>query len=287
MTHCSFQQTGPSDVNLDCDNSQSVTGQPTEWYNGEIAHAAEWFAGLLLLLFVNSLFVKIANEWERAVVLRFGKFSHVAGPGLFFACPFVASVTEWVSMQLEVKEIKAEETLTKDTVPVNIRAVVTWQVTDPKVAVVDISDYEDSIERIAQVMLREVVGSCEFTQLLSNREEVDNRIRDSIARKIQGWGIEIKAVDIQDVKIPSELQEAMSREAQAERERHARIILGQSEVDIAKQLVDAAKIYEQDPVALRLRAMNIIYETTKEKGSTILIPTDMANIMGAVLPKTP
>lgn len=267
-------------IHLDCSNS--ATWLAWAFSYAEIAAVIVVIVVLIVALLGS---VHIASQWDRAVVLRLGKFSRVMGPGLFLTWPFLEHIAEWVSVQIEVTKVNAEKTLTKDTVPINVQAVLFWRVTDPRAAVVEVAEYQDSLESAALVALREIIGTVPLTLLLSEREIIDAKLRESIAKKTEGWGVEIRAVDIQDVLIPDELEDAMSREAQAERERHARVILGQSEIDIAKQLVEAAKIYEADEVALQLRAMNIIYETTKERGSTILLPSSIVDALSGTLIK--
>lgn len=225
---------------------------------------------------------RIASQWNRAIILRLGKFHRVAGPGLFFKIPGIDKIAEWVTLQIQVTPIAAERTLTKDTVPINVRAVMTWRVTDPRAAVVEVADYEKAVDMACQVALREVIGASDFTELLSERVRIDVHLAEILAKKTATWGIEVTSVDIQDVQIPSELEEAMSREAQAERERHARVILGQSEVEIAAKFAAAAEVYAKSPGAMQLRAMNIIYETTKERGATILLPTTMIDALSSV-----
>ena len=281
---CAYSANGQQ-ITLDCPAAIAGAVAAGGWW-----HWLSWLPwGILvifLLIVVFSTF-HIADQWNRAVILRLGKFNRVAGPGFFLKMPFLENIAEWVSIQIEVTNIKADKTLTKDTVPVDVKTILFWKVTDPRAAVIEVADYEESLEKAAQVSLREAIGAHDFTELLSERDKIDELIRASIARKIVGWGVEVASVEIQDVEIPAELQDAMSREAQAERERHARVILGQSEIDIAEQLKKAAAVYEQDPVALQLRAMNIIYETTKERGSTILLPSSLVDAFASIVRAKP
>ncbi len=223
--------------------------------------------------------VKMANQWERAVVLRLGKLQGVRGPGLFTIVPFMDAVAMMLDQRIQTTEFNAEQALSKDTVPVNIDAVIFWQVHDSEKAALEITDYRSAIARVAQTSLREMVGSSLLSTLLSERKTADEVLRAEIARKISSWGITVHSVEIRDVGIPMALQDAMSRQAQAERERQARVLLGQAEVEVAQKFLDAAKTYSENPAALQLRAMNIIYETTKERGATILIPTGMIDAM--------
>ena len=223
--------------------------------------------------------VKMANQWERAVVLRLGKLRGVRGPGLFTIVPFIDAVAAMLDQRIQTTEFNAESALSKDTVPVNIDAVIFWQVHDSEKAALEITDYRSAIARVAQTSLREMVGSSLLSTLLSERKTADEVLRAEIGRKIAGWGVTVHTVEIRDVGIPMALQDAMSRQAQAERERQARVLLGQAEVEVAQKFLDAAETYSKNPAALQLRAMNIIYETTKERGATILIPTAMVDAM--------
>lgn len=221
----------------------------------------------------------MANQWERAVVLRLGRLKGIRGPGLFVIAPFIDAVAALLDQRIQTTEFNAEQALSKDTVPVNIDAVIFWQVHDSEKAALEIQDYRSAIARVAQTSLREMVGSSLLSTLLSERKTADEVLRAEIARKIASWGITVHSVEIRDVGIPMALQDAMSRQAQAERERQARVLLGQAEVEVAQKFLDAAKTYSENPAALQLRAMNIIYETTKERGATILIPTGMIDAM--------
>jgi regulator of protease activity HflC (stomatin/prohibitin superfamily) len=229
--------------------------------------------------------LKMANQWERAVVLRLGRLKAIRGPGLFLIVPFVDAVSSWLDQRIQTTEFNAEQALSKDTVPVNIDAVVFWQIHDPERAALEITDYRQAIGRVAQTSLREMVGSSLLSTLLSDRKQGDALLREEIGRKTAEWGVAVISVEIRDIGVPLALQDAMSRQAQAERERLARVLLGQAEQEVAQKFVEAAEIYARSPAALQLRAMNIIYETTKERGATILIPTAMVDAMnpGGVL----
>jgi regulator of protease activity HflC (stomatin/prohibitin superfamily) len=221
----------------------------------------------------------IANQWERAVVLRLGKLRAIRGPGLFVIVPFIDSVSSWLDQRIQTTEFNAEQALSKDTVPVNVDAVAFWQVHDPKRAALEITNYREAIARVSQTSLREMVGSSLLSTLLSDRKQGDALLREEIGRKTAEWGVSVISVEIRDIGVPSALQDAMSRQAQAERERLARVLLGQAELEVAQKFVEAAEIYARSPAALQLRAMNIIYETTKERGTTILIPSAMVDSM--------
>jgi regulator of protease activity HflC (stomatin/prohibitin superfamily) len=227
----------------------------------------------------------MANQWENAVVLRLGKLRAIRGPGLFLIVPFIDAVATWIDQRIQTTEFNAEQALTKDTVPVNVDAIVFWQVHDTERAALEIVDYRQAIGRVAQTTLRETIGSSPLATLLSERKTADAWLKAEIGRKTADWGVAVTSVEIRDVAIPVGLQDAMSRQAQAERERQARVILGSAELQVAQTFLDAAEIYSKNPAALQLRAMNIIYETTKERGATILMPTAMVDAMnpGGVL----
>jgi regulator of protease activity HflC (stomatin/prohibitin superfamily) len=239
-----------------------------------------WAAGILAI--IASLVpqsIMIADQWERAVVLRLGKLNAIRGPGLFAIVPFIDSVPSWLDQRIQTTEIRAETALSKDTVPVNIDAVVFWQIHDPERAALEISNYRQAITQVAQTSLREMVGSSLLSTLLADRKQGDVQLREEIGRKTAEWGVSVLSVEIRDIGVPPALQDAMSRQAQAEREKLARVLLGQAEQEIAQKFVEAADLYGRNPAALQLRAMNIIYETTKERGATILIPTAMIDSM--------
>lgn len=239
-------------------------------------------AGLFVLIgLLTPLSLQMANQWEKAVVLRLGRLKAIKGPGIFLIVPFVDSVAVWIDQRIQTTEFNAEQALTRDTVPTNIDAILFWQVHDPERAALEITDYRQAIGRVAQTSLREMIGSSPLTILLSDRKNADKLLKEEIARKTLDWGVSVISVEIRDVAIPAALQDAMSRQAQAEREKEARVILGAAEQEVAQKFLDAANIYAQNPAALQLRAMNIIYETTKERGATILIPTMMVDSMNA------
>ena len=237
-------------------------------------------AGLLALIgLLARMSLMMANQWEKAVVLRLGKLHAIRGPGLFVIIPFIDAVAVWIDHRIQTIEFRAEQALTRDTVPTNIDAILFWQVHDAERAALEITDYRQAIARVAQTSLREMIGSSPLTTLLSDRKKADQLLKEEIGRKTEGWGVRAISVEIRDVAIPTGLQDAMSRQAQAEREKEARVILGSAEEEIAQKFLNAANIYGANPAALQLRAMNIIYETTKERGATILIPTAMVDAM--------
>ncbi len=223
--------------------------------------------------------LKMAQQWEKGVVLRAGKLSGIKGPGLFFIIPVLDTITAWVDQRIRTTEVNAEQALTRDTVPVNVDAIVFWMVHDAERAALEIADYASAVQRVAQTSLREMIGASLLSELLSERKEADATLKSVIGVKTAEWGITVKSVEIRDVAIPANLQDAMSRQAQAEREKQARVILGAAEEEVAQKFVNAAKLYAASPEALQLRAMNIIYETTKERGATILMPTSMVDAM--------
>ena len=239
--------------------------------------------GITILLALIGIFlgysVKMAQQWEKAVILRLGKLQAVKGPGLFILVPIIDQVTTWIDQRIRTSEFSAEQALTRDTVPVNVDAIVFWMVHDAQRAALEIADYNSAVQRVAQTSLREMIGSSVLSELLSERKEADATLKAVIGAKTAEWGVTVNSVEIRDVAIPANLQDAMSRQAQAEREKQARVTLGSAEEEVAQKFVNAAKLYATSPEALQLRAMNIIYETTKERGATILMPTSMVDAM--------
>jgi regulator of protease activity HflC (stomatin/prohibitin superfamily) len=238
---------------------------------------------VLAVLIAASL--KMANAWQKFVILRAGKLQGVKGPGLFMIIPIIDSVTAVIDERIQTTAFSAEQALTRDTVPVNVDAIIFWHVVDARKAALNITNYREAIDRVAQTSLREMIGASMLGALLSERQHADALLREEISRKTADWGISVNSVEIRDVAIPEALQDAMSRQAQAEREKQARVILGSAEAEIAGKFVEAANTYAGSAAALHLRAMNIIYETTKERGTTILIPTTMVDSLNtAALP---
>jgi regulator of protease activity HflC (stomatin/prohibitin superfamily) len=234
---------------------------------------------LVLAAILTPISLQMARQWEKAVVLRFGKLHAIRGPGLFLIIPFVDSITAWIDQRIQTTQFNAEQALTKDTVPANIDAILFWQVHDPERAALEITDYRQAILRVAQTSLREMIGSSPLSALMSERKLADLQLKEEIGRKTADWGVAAISVEIRDVAIPALLQDAMSRQAQAEREKAARVILASAEQEVAQRFLDAANIYAQNGAAMQLRAMNIIYETTKERGATILMPSSMVDAM--------
>ena len=235
--------------------------------------------GILLGLFLAQA-PKIARQWERAVVLRLGRYVGLRGPGLFFIIPFVDSISAWVDQRVITTSFAAEETLTSDTVPVNVDAVLFWMVYDPEKAALEVQNYPQAVSWAAQTALRDIIGRTSLTDLLRGRERIEEELQQLIDERSNPWGVTVQSVEMRDVIIPTALQDAMSREAQAAREKQARIILGQAEVEIAHSFEIAARSYQNNPTALHLRAMNMLYEGLKEKGALMLVPSSAVESMG-------
>jgi len=238
---------------------------------------------IVAVLVVIARSMRIAAEWQRAVVLRLGRFHKVKGPGIYLVFPFMDRVAQIVDLRIQTTTITAEQALTRDTVAVGVDAIVFWQVDSAEAAAIHIANYREAIERVAQTSLREMIGATELSRLLSDRTTADERLRHTISEKTTSWGVVARSVEIKDVVIPKELQDAMSRQAQAEREKDARVTLASAEKDIAQQILVAARLYGSDPNALKLRQMNLLYEMNKERGVTVLIPTEMASSMGTLI----
>jgi regulator of protease activity HflC (stomatin/prohibitin superfamily) len=246
-----------------------------------------WIAGspfpfvAAVLVGVFLLFaLKVANQWERAVVLRFGRFVGLKGPGLFILVPVVDQISQLVDQRVRVTDVSAESALTKDTVPVNVDAIVFWTVWDAQKAVLEVADFLDAIALSAQTALRETIGRHMLAEMITEREQLGKQLQAILDEKTNPWGITVQSVEIRDVRIPAELEDAMSRQAQAERERQARIILGTAETEISARFVEAGDAYKDHPLALHLRAMNMLYEAIKEKGSMVIVPSSAVETMG-------
>ncbi len=233
-----------------------------------------------VLGFVGSLAPQVARQWERAVLLRMGVYRGLRGPGLFWRIPFVDSIPTWVDQRVMTTSFAAEETLTSDTVPVNVDAVLFWMVHDPEKAALEVQDYAQAVSWAAQTGLRDIIGRTSLAELLRGRERIEGELQTLIDERAMPWGITVQSVEMRDVVIPTSLQDAMSREAQASREKSARIILGQAEVEIAALFSQAALSYQSNPTALHLRAMNILYEGLKEKGALMVVPSSAVETMG-------
>jgi regulator of protease activity HflC (stomatin/prohibitin superfamily) len=224
--------------------------------------------------------IKVADQWEKVAVLRLGRYIGLRGPGLFTIIPIVDSVTQYVDQRIRVTDVKAESALTRDTVPVNVDAIVFWLVWNAEKSLLEVSDFESAIALSAQTALRESIGRHELSQMITERETLGHELQRILEDKTNPWGITVQSVEIRDVHIPQALEDAMSRQAQAERERQARIILGTAETEIATKFAQASNVYINNPVALHLRAMNMLYEAIKEKGSMVIVPSSAVETMG-------
>lgn len=238
-----------------------------------------WAVGLLILSILLSGSVQIADQWEKAVVLRLGKFRGLRGPGIFLIIPILDRIMDYIDQRIRVTDFKAEQTLTKDTVPVNVVAVLYWTVWDVEKAALEVQDYEAAIEYIAQTGLRDIIGRHELAELLQDREKIAHDLQVLLDEISTPWGITCQNVGIKDITIPQALADAMSKQAQAERERRARVILGTAETEIAEKFAKASEEYVNNPVALQLRAMNLIGEGLKEKSSLIIVPSTALDSM--------
>lgn len=237
-------------------------------------------AGGLLVGALLAQSPKVAKQWEKAIVLRLGRYIGIRGPGLFWIVPLIDSVSSWIDQRTITTSFAAEQTLTSDTVPVNVDAVLFWMVYDPEKAALEVQDYQQAVSWAAQTALRDIIGRTALTELLRGRERIEEELQKLIDERSNPWGVTVQSVEMRDVVIPDALQDAMSREAQASREKQARIILGQAEVEIAHLFDKAAESYRDNPTALHLRAMNMLYEGLKEKGALMLVPSSAVESMG-------
>jgi len=239
------------------------------------------YVGVIILIVAALITasIKVADQWEKAVILRMGKFIGLKGPGLFFIIPIIERIYKYIDQRVRVTDFKAEETLTRDTVPVNVDAVVYWMVWDAEKAALEVKDYMIAVAYIAQTALRDIIGKHDLADLLQNREKIAEALQITLDEHTNPWGITCQTVGIKDIVIPSALADAMSKQAQAERERQARIILGTAETEISTKFAEASKQYENNPVALQLRGMNMLFEGLKEKGSLIIVPSSALESM--------
>lgn len=239
-----------------------------------------WFMIVSLVVgFVLLFALKIANQWEKAIVLRLGRFSRVAGPGLFWVIPLVESVSSWIDQRVKVTPFAAQKTLTKDTVPVDVDAVLFWVVWDAQKAALEVEDYQAAVDWAAQTALRDIIGRMMLADILVGRSVIDKELQQVIDQRTTPWGVTVQSVEIRDIVIPQMLEDAMSRQAQAERERQARVILGESEKQIAASFAEASRAYIDNPTALHLRAMNMLFEGLKEKGALVIVPSSAVDTM--------
>jgi len=238
-----------------------------------------YFFALFLIGFYLLFAVKVASQWKKAVVLRLGKFHGLFGPGLFWVIPVIDGISNWIDHRVMVTPFSAEKTLTKDTVPVDVDAVLFWVVWDGQKAALEVADYRVAIAWAAQTALREIIGQMSLADILVGRAKMDADLQKIIDERTTPWGVTVQSVEIRDVVIPQDLEDAMSRQAQAERERQARVILGESEKQIADSFAEASKAYHNNPTALHLRAMNMLFEGLKEKGALVIVPSSAVDTM--------
>jgi len=238
-----------------------------------------WVIGWSLVGIYFLFWLKVASQWEKAVILRLGKFHKLAGPGAFWLVPFVDTAANWIDHRVMVTPFSAEKTLTKDTVPVDVDAVLFWVVWDAEKAAMEVADYKAAIAWAAQTALREIIGQSVLADILVGRDKMDADLQKIIDERTTPWGVTVQSVEIRDVIIPPDLEDAMSRQAQAERERQARVILGESEQQIAASFAEASKAYIDNPTALHLRAMNMLFEGLKEKGALVIVPSSAVDTM--------
>jgi regulator of protease activity HflC (stomatin/prohibitin superfamily) len=232
-----------------------------------------------VLAIVVSSAIQVANQWDRAVILRLGHFHSLRGPGLFFIFPVIDAIPYWIDTRVITTGFKAEKTLTKDTVPVDVDAVLFWKVVDPKKAALDVADYQSAISWASQTALRDVIGKTMLSDMLEGRDKISGVLQKIIDERTEPWGINVISVEVKDVLIPSGLENAMSMQAQAERERQARVILGDAERQIAEKFTEAGKCYEHNPIAFHLRAMNMLYEGLKENATIVIVPSTAVESM--------
>ena len=234
---------------------------------------------LIIASFISSS-IKIANPWDKAVVLRLGKFHSLRGPGIFFIIPILDTIPYWIDTRVITTSFKAEKTLTKDTVPVDVDAVLFWKVLDPQKAALEVADYIGAISWASQTALRDVIGKTMLSEMLEGRDKISSVLQKIIDERTEPWGINVISVEVKDVLIPASLESAMSMQAQAERERQARVILGDSERQVAEKFGEAALTYANNPVALHLRAMNMLYEGLKQNSTIVIVPSSAVETMG-------
>jgi len=245
------------------------------------ANMANAWIGVItfVIALVVYLSIKVADQWERVVILRLGKFRSIKGPGLFFIIPVIDVIPYWIDTRVITGSFKAEKTLTKDTVPVDVDAVLFWKVVDPKKAALDVADYQSAISWASQTALRDVIGKTMLSDMLEGREKISSELQKIIDERTEPWGINVISVEVKDVLIPPALEDAMSMQAQAERERQARVILGDSERQVAEKFGEAARTYTNNPTALHLRAMNMLYEGLKSNATIVIVPSTVVETM--------
>jgi regulator of protease activity HflC (stomatin/prohibitin superfamily) len=237
------------------------------------------FAGILLGLYL--LFaIKVVQQWEKVALLRLGRYVGLRGPGWFHVVPVIETVSHYIDQRVRVHSVTAESTLTRDTVPVNVDAIVFWMVWNAEKAILEVENFTEAVNLSAQTALRESIGRHELAQMITEREVMGRQLQQILDEKTNPWGITVQSVEIRDVRIPQSLEDAMSQQAQAERERQARVILGHAEVQVSEQFAEASRVYNDNPGALHLRAMNMLYEAIKERGSMVIVPSSAVETMG-------
>jgi regulator of protease activity HflC (stomatin/prohibitin superfamily) len=238
------------------------------------------FYVLLPIAFYALFSIKVADQWEKVAVLRMGRYAGLRGPGMFHVIPVFDTLSPVIDQRVRVSNVSAEVSLTKDTVPVNVDAIVFWVVWNAEKSILEVQDFREAVELSSQTALRESIGRHELSQMIAERDSMGRELQQILDEKTNPWGITVHSVEIRDVRIPPALEDAMSRQAQAERERQARNILGQAETEVSQKFAEAALVYQNNPVALHLRAMNLLYEAMKEKGSMIIVPSSAVETMG-------
>ena len=255
-------------------------GLAVAMYGATASPQSMWIGAIAFVIaLLVSLAIKVADQWEKVVILRLGKFRALKGPGLFFIIPVIDATPYWIDTRVITASFKAEKTLTKDTVPVDVDAVLFWKVLDPKKAALDVADYQSAISWASQTALRDVIGKTMLSDMLEGREKISGELQKIIDERTEPWGVNVISVEVKDVLIPPALEDAMSMQAQAERERQARVILGDSERQVAEKFGEAAKTYANDPVALHLRAMNMLYEGLKQNATIVIVPSTVVETM--------
>jgi regulator of protease activity HflC (stomatin/prohibitin superfamily) len=234
---------------------------------------------MLIIAIIITASIKVADQWEKAVILRLGRFYSIKGPGLFFIIPVIDFISYWIDTRVITTTFKTEKTLTKDTVPVDVDAVLFWKVIDPKTAALDVADYKTAISWASQTALRDVIGKTMLSDMLEGRDKISSELQKIIDERTEPWGVNVISVEVKDVLIPPALEDAMSMQAQAERERQARVILGDSERQVAEKFGEAAKTYENNPTAFHLRAMNMLYEGLKQNSTIVIVPSTAVETM--------
>ena len=263
--------------------SFAVIKVPANTYGATIGNWIATLAPVTIAFIVGYLLylsLRIARQWERAVILRLGKFSRTAGPGMFLLWPVIDSISTIVDTRVQLSSFKAEQTLSRDTVPVDVDAVLFWFVWDVQKAALAVSDYAEAVSLAAQTALRDTIGRTELAALLAGRSQIESELKKIIDERTEPWGVTVQSVEMRDVLIPVALQDAMSKEAQAQRERHARVILSQAEIEVAQKFDQAATIYASNPAALSLRSMNMLADAIKERGALVIVPNNAVETLG-------